>query len=84
MKREIKLFCSSNVASVFLKPIILHGIYALNLEKRREKMLVFSRRGVGVILNCVVEGGFLGGGGLLYPQQRIKEAFTSSYRIKVV
>ena len=35
MKREIKLFCSSNVASVFLKPIILHGIYALNLEKRR-------------------------------------------------
>jgi len=37
MKREIKLFCSSNVASVFLKPIILHGIYALNLEKKKRK-----------------------------------------------
>lgn len=55
MKREIKLFCSSNVASVFLKPIILHGIYALNLEKRREKNVsFFLRRGRGVILNCVL------------------------------
>lgn len=84
MKTEIKLFCSSNVASVFLKPIILHGIYALNLEKRREKNVSFFEKGAGVILNCVFEGGILGGRGLLYPQQRIKEAFTSSYRIKVV
>lgn len=62
MKTEIKLFCSSNVASVFLKPIILHGIYALNLEKRREKLLVILRRGEwGVILNCVVKGGDFGG-----------------------
>jgi len=54
MKREIKLFCSSNVASVFLKPIILHGIYALNLEKRREKNVSFFEKGAGVILNCVL------------------------------
>jgi hypothetical protein len=47
-------------------------------------MLVFFEKGAGVILNCVFEGGILGGRGLLYPQQRIKEAFTSSYRIKVV
>jgi len=84
MKREIKLFCSSNVASVFLKPIILHGIYALNLEKRREKMLVFLRRGVGGYFKLCCGGRDSGGGGVLYPQQRIKEAFTSSYRIKVV
>ena len=72
MKKEIKLFCSSNVASVFLKPIILHGIYALNLEKRREKNVSFFEKGAGVILNCVFEGGILGGGGYFTPSRGSK------------
>jgi hypothetical protein len=72
MKREIKLFCSSNVASVFLKPIILHGIYALNLEKRREKNVSFFEKGAGVILNCVLVGGILGGRGYFTPSRGSK------------
>lgn len=51
----------------FLKPIILHGIYALNLEKRREKNVSFFEKGAGVILNCVLVGGILGGRGVTLP-----------------
>ena len=71
MKREIKLFCSSNVASVFLKPIILHGIYALNLEKKkRKKMLVFFWEGGGGYFKLCSGGRDSGGeGGTLPPAE---------------
>lgn len=67
MKTEIKLFCSSNVASVFLKPIILHGIYALNLEKRREKNVSFFEKGGGGYFKLCSGGRDSGGEGVTLP-----------------
>jgi len=73
MKREIKLFCSSNVASVFLKPIILHGIYALNLEKRREKNVSFFEKGAGGYFKLCFVGRDSGGeGGYFTPRRGSK------------
>ena len=47
-------------------------------------MLVFFEKGAGGYFKLCFVGRDSGGEGVLYPQQRIKEAFTSSYRIKVV
>ena len=49
MKREIKLFCSSNVASVFFKANNITWYICFEFrKKKRKKMLVFLRRGRGL------------------------------------
>ena len=73
---------------MFLKPIILHGIYALKFRKKKsENLLVFAlkfeceggpmyKRGLGNILSGGIEGGFIHS----FFRVGLKRHFTSSYR----
>lgn len=73
MKREIKLFCSSNVASVFFKANNITWYICFEFrKKKRKKCQFFFEKGAGVILNCVLQGGILGGRGYFTPSRGSK------------
>ena len=73
MKREIKLFCSSNVASVFFKANNITWYICFEFRKKKRKNCqFFFEKGAGVILNCVLQGGILGGRGYFTPSRGSK------------